>query len=547
MKSSTLGLDLGAVLLGYREEIAAGWVRLLFQIGGAGGEGPAYSRLAPVALTANCREGVAAAANYFKRDSYTAMEQYVDAVCTERVLAGFGVAEVIEAFLALKQAAQPVVWREAQWERTIALAAMADLDDLLNWAVIRVSNRYARQLNALLAAQVSELEQQQRELERRVREISALNQTAALLNSSLDLRQVLDLILESLRQVVSYDSARILLVEENEGEKLRVVAAQGDAEQTIGDVIPIKPESVFQTLSSKDVPYVITEVGGEDSAIGKDCYWLGLNLVVKAERIGLLILYCLKSGDPFTERDGETLHAFANQAATAIANARLYARSSALASLEERNRLSRELHDSASQSLFSLVLQATAANTLLEQKRYADTHSKLTTLQETASAALQEMRSVIFQLRPARLEDAGLATALQQHVQEVSTRNAIEVSYCGEAVPRLPLETENALFRIGQEAVANVVKHSRANHLWVSLYCDEGHLVLEVVDNGIGISSAQAQEDEQQGSHRRSLGMTSMRERAALLGGSIWIGPRDEGGTRIEVRVPLATTAIDPA
>lgn len=561
-----MNLDLAALLDGYREEIASSWVKLLYQI--TDGENPPhpsrYSTRPATELTANARDGLQAVADYFRRGSYRQFESYIENISSARANQGFDVSELIQGFIALREAVMPVVWREGNFDRSVALSVASELDELINWAVIRLSQIYANSLNALLARQVDrlrtseeqltvqnhELEEQRREMERSVKEISALNHSAALLNSTLDLRQVLDLILEALNNVVSYDSARIMLFEDDNPANVRVVAAQGLPDPVIlGEIIPVISRPLLAELANGPADFIIAELSADDSITGKDVWWLGLPLAVKDERIGLLTINRLLPASNFEERDGRIVHTFANQASTAIMNARLYARSSAMASLEERNRLSRELHDSVAQSLFSMVLMAQVAATILEQGgEVGVARQKVATLQETASAALQEMRSLIFELRPARLEEVGLEVALKQHAQELARRNEIEINFCAEALPRLPADVEVALFRIAQEALANVVKHARASRASIAIDTDDGQVVLTVEDNGVGISAANKQRAaSSNGATSRSLGLTSMRERAALLGGSVSVGPRRPEGTRVVARIPLTTAAALPA
>ncbi len=562
-----MSLDLANLLDGYRDEIASSWVKLLYQM--TDGDNPPrparYSARPPTELTSNARDGLQAMADYFRRGSYRLLEAYIERISSERANQGFDVSELVQGFIAVREAIMPVVWREVNFERSAALSVASDLDELINWAVIRLSKIYANSLNALLARQVErlrtseeqltvqnqELEEQRRELERNIKGISALNQSAALLNSTLDLRQVLDIILVALSSVVSYDSARIMLFEEDNPESVRVVAAQGLPEPvTLGEIIPLASRPLLAELSNGPADFIIAELSADDSITGKDCWWLGLPLAVKDERIGLLTINRLIAAPNFEERDGRIVHTFANQASTAIMNARLYARSSAMASLEERNRLSRELHDSVAQSLFSMVLMAQVASTVLEQGGDMElAHGKVATLQETASAALQEMRSLIFELRPARLEEVGLAVALKQHAAEVARRNGLEVNFCAEALPRLPADVEVALFRIAQEALANVVKHAHASRASLAIDADDSQVILSIEDNGVGINKQRAAANGNAtgaATPSRTLGLTSMRERAALLGGSVSIGPRRPEGTRVVARIPI-TSAVGVA
>jgi signal transduction histidine kinase len=225
--------------------------------------------------------------------------------------------------------------------------------------------------------------------------------------------------------------------------------------------------------------------------------------------------------------------AFANQAALALENARLYDRSRDLAVLEERNRLARELHDSISQMLFSMVLNAEAASAMFETKPAA-AQTQIGRLQETAHAALKDMRTLIFELRPANLEEEGLVPVLKKHAAMVKERNGIEVQFYAEGQQRWPFPLEKALYRITQEALTNVVKHAKATRATITLKAEDSHVRLTVDDNGRGLPTSR-----EGGPAHSTLGLTSMRERAEQLGGTFQIGPRPDGpGTRVSVTLP---------
>jgi signal transduction histidine kinase len=250
---------------------------------------------------------------------------------------------------------------------------------------------------------------------------------------------------------------------------------------------------------------------------------------VRNEVIGALALD-KKQPAFYDEQDGQTVLAFANQAAIAIENARLYDRNREQEILQERNRLARELHDSLSQSLFSMVVNAEAANLFFDTDQ-EKARSQIRMLYETANAALKEMRSLIFELRPANLEEEGLAAVLTKHAKLVADRHGIKIRVEVKGQRRLPLPLEKALFRVAQEALNNVVKHAQATEVLVTLSSYENWVTLTVEDDGVGI--------EKGVSKVNTLGLTSMRERIEQLGGTFEIGPGPGGkGTRVWAKVP---------
>jgi signal transduction histidine kinase len=202
-----------------------------------------------------------------------------------------------------------------------------------------------------------------------------------------------------------------------------------------------------------------------------------------------------------------------------------------LAVAQERNRLARELHDSVTQTIFSLTLTAKAAHLLLERDptRVA---AQLDHLQELAQSALAEMRSLIFQLRPTAVEEMGLVSALQQHLTTLQNQHGLSVELHLEGEPRLSPEQEVRLFRIVQEALNNVVKHAQTGQATVTFKQDNGRLILEIADQGIGFDPNTI------GTRQGTLGLASMRERAEMMGGVLTVETRPSEGVRLRVEIP---------
>ena len=213
-------------------------------------------------------------------------------------------------------------------------------------------------------------------------------------------------------------------------------------------------------------------------------------------------------------------------------NAQLAERSAQLAAVEERNRLARDLHDSVSQELFSLSMLAAASRRLIEQKPEVAAQ-QLDEIQQTARRALQETRSLIFALRPAALDDRGLAPAVRDLAGAARERQGLQVDLSIGGERRLPLAHEQALFRILQEALANVARHSGVRLAEVALRYDDEQVSLTVRDRGRGF-------DLDTPHSARSVGLDSMRERAAALGGQLSVASAPGQGTTVTVTLPVA-------
>jgi signal transduction histidine kinase len=263
---------------------------------------------------------------------------------------------------------------------------------------------------------------------------------------------------------------------------------------------------------------------------------MGVPLVVRDSVIGAIVL---SHGQPgyYTPRHAELALAFAGHAALAIENARLYAQAQQTASLEERQRLARELHDSVSQALYGIALGARTARTQLDRDP-ARAKEPVDYVLQLAEAGIAEMRALIFELRPESLAQEGLVAALEKHAASLRARYQLEVEadLCEE--PDVPLQTKEALYRIAQEALHNTVKHAQAQHVWLRLHASDGTLTVEARDDGVGFDAT--------GSFPGHLGLTSMRERIARLGGRVEIDSAPGAGTRITARVPATLPVAAP-
>jgi signal transduction histidine kinase len=203
----------------------------------------------------------------------------------------------------------------------------------------------------------------------------------------------------------------------------------------------------------------------------------------------------------------------------------------------ERNRLARELHDSVTQSLYSVTMYTEAAARLLTSGQQATAAEYLRDARDTAQEALREMRLLIFELRPLALEKSGLAAALQARLDAVEKRGGVqaELRVAGVEgmadVDWLPLAAQQELYDLAQEALNNSLKHAGAEKVLICLELEGDRVRLEVEDDGAGFDPAAA-------SARGGLGLPGMRERAQRLGGQLRIESAPGKGTRVTVEVP---------
>ena len=239
-----------------------------------------------------------------------------------------------------------------------------------------------------------------------------------------------------------------------------------------------------------------------------------------------------------TEAEMSFLAGLADHAAVAVANTRLLDQAQRAAALEERARLARELHDSVSQALFSMTLHARAAEKALDRSPAARTDPALAkaagdiaALRELTSAALAEMRALIFEVRPDALAEAGLVTALTRQAAALTARSGITVTVTGPGEgPPVPAAAEEQAYRVALEALHNAVKHSGARQASVTIANLGDTVEVAVADNGAGFDPTAIGPGH--------LGLRTMRERAAQVGATLDLQARPGEGTTVRLRIP---------
>jgi signal transduction histidine kinase len=258
--------------------------------------------------------------------------------------------------------------------------------------------------------------------------------------------------------------------------------------------------------------------------------FLGVPIVSRTGVIGAFYLTEKEAAPDFSAADQRLIEMLAAHAAIAIENARLYEQSRELSIAEERNRLARELHDSVTQKLFSLVLSAEAASTLLDRDG-AGARAELERLQELAREAMDELRTLVFELRPPAVDSEGLATALRKHVDVLRRAYRREIGLELIGTPSGAPRVERDVLRIAQEALQNALRHAGAERVELRLDARNGQLVMSVIDDGIGFDPAAPE------LRSRRLGLTSMEERAEAIGGTLSIESAPGAGTTVRLEV----------
>ncbi|MDQ2805516.1 MAG: GAF domain-containing sensor histidine kinase [Chloroflexota bacterium] len=401
-----------------------------------------------------------------------------------------------------------------------------------------------------------------RDLERRTRELAGINAVATALNRSLDLTTMLDQAATAVCDVTGWDSAAMRLWNPLTRRWDLVVRRTGDS--ATDDTLPLPPGQNEADLYTPLTPDLLAgrprafQVGRQWSVVSGqwsviDTKYTALHddqpgvetriafpIAVRTETLGMLELGVAR---PIALAEVEarltdlTLRGICEQLALAIENARLYAAARQVAALEERQHLARELHDSVTQSLFTVTLMAEAAQAMVERDP-SQVGRYLSRLQATAGAALGEMRALLAQLRPTAVGASGLGAALRRHAETLREQWPLEIAvevdpHLGSLSPAV----EDGLYRITQEALHNVIKHAAAESARVRLAqtVEPGAppgLLLTIEDDGHGFDPSRPADVG------HGLGLIGMRERASALGGHLTVESRPGHGSRVVVAVP---------
>jgi len=254
-------------------------------------------------------------------------------------------------------------------------------------------------------------------------------------------------------------------------------------------------------------------------------------LTAQNKNLGVLMIWNRRD-QSFSEADRRLMSLFADQAALAWHNAQLHAQNRQLAIVQERHRLARDLHDSVTQSLYSIGLAAQSTLWLLEQEG-ADARARdnLEHIHTVSESALNEIRGQLYHLHPTVLNE-DLVEALTQHCNLLRKQYGLDISLKARLELTLSEDQRNALYYITREALWNIVKHANATQVDVRLTRQDKHIILSIHDNGVGF-------DPQASNGSGRMGLRNIEERVQLLHGRFNLHSSLEQGTQITVYLPL--------
>jgi signal transduction histidine kinase len=367
-------------------------------------------------------------------------------------------------------------------------------------------------------------------------ELYQVSQAVLSVNRQMSVREVLQVIVRSARSLVGARYAALGVPDE--GDSFAEFVVDGISPEQWQAIGPLpRRHGMLGVLLNEGKPERLADIRADPRFEGWPAahpdmsHFLGVPVRDGDRVLGIIFAANKVSGHGFTGRDQEILALFAAHAAIALTNARLYERSQELSVLQERSRLARELHDAVTQKLFSIRAHARAA-AVLAARDPADlsrVRSEIDVIGTLGAEAHAELRAVIDGLAPPDLEAAGLAGSMRSYVVLAGRAYGIPVTFTAAELPALGTPVEAALYRVGQEALHNALRHAAAGRIRVALSRTARRVVLEVADDGRGFAPEMPS---------GGLGLASMRERASGAGGVLTVrsGP---GGTRVRMTVPV--------
>ncbi len=358
---------------------------------------------------------------------------------------------------------------------------------------------------------------------------------------------VLEHILQCARALLQADAAAIFRLRKKEG-MLHIQAAQGISEAYATSMrVPMGKGVVGRAI----VEQTTIALSNEELALPLDdttdlstqqrrlleglfsCFHtlLAIPLITNHDVYGGIVLY-YNFPCKFTENTHRLAQTFGDQAAFLIENARIFNEAKNQVAQKERLRMARDLHDSVIQALYGITLYTEASLRLLSVGDREITSSYLYEIQETARETLQEMRLLVFELRPPILEQEGIVSALQARLDAVENRSQTVTSLQIEGDINLPHQAEEAFYRIALEALNNILKHARAHTIAIKL-SQKGHNVqLEITDDGVGFNLHEVRK-------KGGAGLLGIEERIAHIGGIVTISSVPENGTSIKASLEI--------
>jgi signal transduction histidine kinase len=367
--------------------------------------------------------------------------------------------------------------------------------------------------------------------------LEALDAAVRGISGVLDLEQVLQLIVDRVRELVSAQYAALGIVDDAGVITQFVTSGISDEERrAIGD-LP-RGRGLLGLIIRENRSYRVPDIAAHPESYGFPPNhppmrsFLGAPATIRGRVVGRLYLTNKQNAAEFSPDDQALVETFAQHAAIAIDNAQLYGKVQRLAVVDEQDRISRELHDSIIQSIYAVTLSLDDVPELVSEAP-DEARQRVDDAIDALHGVIRDIRNFIFGLRPLVLDSGSLAEGLRTLADEMRRNTATAIDIVGEEPTGVSLEVVAELLAIAREALANVARHSSAAHAAILVADPGSHVRLEISDDGRGIDFT----SKPPGGHH---GLANMRARAEALGGSFDIESGAGAGTRIIVSIPRA-------
>ena len=420
----------------------------------------------------------------------------------------------------------PPFWQTIWFRVLLALALVGVIAGgiRLRTKAIQDSNR---QLERLVRERTSELE-------KRSQEIQALYQADERILRNVSLQQVFQTLVDVAVDTLNADRSVVFAWDEKH-TKVTPRVSRGFSPETLKVLEFARGEGVVGKVLETGQPVIVRQIELNDfrpeireALIAEGIRsFVHLPIIVDNKIVGVFNVGFTKPsliGDDITR----LFSALTHRASISIANMELFEQTKDLAVMEERNRLARDLHDSAKQKAFAALAQLGTVRGILNGNGNAAT-LHLSEAENLVSDVIQELTFLVQEIYPIALQEKGLAAVLREYAYEWENRNDIKVNLTLQKERRMPLGIEQAIYRVTQESLANVARHSHANRVDISLVYNGGTLQLSVADDGCGFDM---------GLKGQGLGLRSIRERVGSIHGTLQVQSAPGQGTRIIVQVP---------
>ncbi|HJR81341.1 MAG TPA: two-component regulator propeller domain-containing protein [Anaerolineales bacterium] len=371
-------------------------------------------------------------------------------------------------------------------------------------------------------------------LEKRGREMEALYQADEKILRNVSLNQVFQTLVDVAVDMLHADRSVVFAWDERQTKVIPRVS-HGFAPETLKVMEFAKGEGIVGEVLATGKPIIVTDLDPDDlrpdirAAILAEGIksFVHLPIVVDHKVVGVFNVGFTRP-DFIAEDSVRLFSALVNRASISIANMELFEQTKDLAVMEERNRLARDLHDSAKQKAFAALAQLGTVRGILNGNGNAAT-MHLSEAENLVTDVIQELTFLVQEIYPIALQEKGLATTLREYIFEWENRNDTTVQLATHNERRLPLDVEQAIYRVSQEALANIARHSQARRVDISLVYNGDSVQLSLADDGCGFDASVKSQ---------GMGLRSIRERVSSIHGTVQVQSAPGHGTRILVQVP---------